>query len=531
MKSLRVHIPSADPVQNPRQSSRIERMIAQQVQTGIPRYFWPTLLLITFLSGTLRLYNLGTWSFWEDELFSIHAVTDAAPPSTTGSTDIPSPPRFTRQWSKWLGYVPVEVGLRLSGADIDAASNDRPHEWRAHGINEWRARIGPCVVGILSIPLLALTSVRLIGPRAALILALLLAVSPWHLFWSQSSRFYTLQFLFYNLAFVTYFIATDQSSRRIYLLAMATVVLAYMSQPSALLIGLIFAGDYLLGWLRREPVRLGIFGWSIGLAALMICLGLHFRDSIVAAANWEKWASLDGHSPMILVLGTIWENHVVIVVAALLTVAGLFFTRKRLMLYLLMGGVIPIIAIIALAGTGTYAHTRYGFPTHFSWLLLTAIGLDTVYQTIASRYNVLFASMSIAVVCFALGLSDLTQLTSGYGLRRRWADAFTYVRKHQRPGEQIVSERTLIAQYYLETEMLPDFPRSPQALASLDRPTWLVLPAVSATRGELYPWLHEHCTFKAYFDVRVIQPFSSVRVFYYDPATARSTHDGTSSQP
>ncbi len=483
------------------------------------------LVIATVLGGALRLYKLDRWSFWEDELFSISTVTDDGLAEDTDPPTAENTRRFATQWSKWLGYVPIEIGLRWSGADVDGASARRPHEWQAHGINEWRARIGPCIIGIASIPILAWASIRLIGTRGAAIVALLLAVSPWHLFWSQASRFYTLQFLFYNLALVMYFSATTDRSRQRYLVAMLMVVLAYMAQPPALLIGLVFAGDYVLGWLRRKPIPLGVFEWLVGLGALTLCLTMHFRDAVVAATNWEKWASLEGHGPLILFLGTIWENNIVIVGVAMLAAMGLARSQPRLVPYLVMGAVLPVLAIITLAATGTYAHTRYGFPMHFSWLLLAALGLTATYDMVRPRFNAVLAGMSVAALLAALLLVDLTYLTAGYGQRRRWAEAFTYIQSRKNPGDQIASERTLIAQYYLQSAEVAEFPRSPKALHEIDQPTWLILPAVSATRGEMYPWLNDHATFKAYFDVRVVQPYSSVRVYYYDPAAARPNRD------
>jgi hypothetical protein len=58
-------------------------------------------------------------------------------------------------------------------------------------VNEWSARLASALIGIISIPILYFSVHKLIGSGSALILSSPLAVSPWHLFWSQNARFYS----------------------------------------------------------------------------------------------------------------------------------------------------------------------------------------------------------------------------------------------------------------------------------------------------------------------------------------------------
>ena len=132
--------------------------------------------------------------------------------------------------------------------------------------------------------------------------------------------------------------------------------------------------------------------------------------------------------------------------------------------------------------------------------------------------------MGVTAVVASLLWTDLGYYRDGY--RRRWQEAFAYVKPLRQPGEDVAcfsSSRTPIARYYLETNDVLEyaaFPTSPQMLAELKRPTWLILPAVSATRGELFPWLNDDALLKRYYDLRVLQPFASIRVYYYQPPQA-----------
>src|SRR5690606_35247838 len=139
-----------------------------------------------------------------------------------------------------------------------------------------------------------------------------------------------------------------------------------------------FAGDWLLGWVRRNPVYVSPIMWVAGCTAVAICLGLHFYDLQHAGDNWEKWGSLDGHSARIIVMGTVWENFLPVVLLGFASFLGLFRARQRLVTLLMLNGTLPILALVALALNNTYSHTRYGFPMHFGWLALCALGLDAI---------------------------------------------------------------------------------------------------------------------------------------------------------
>lgn len=172
------------------------------------------LALITLFAAGLRLYQLGVWSFWGDEVFSIGVRDDGFLPSTT------------------TGLIHWTIA-RL-------------------GTSEWSARIAPATIGWLSIPVLYFLFRSLLGTWAALIAVALLAVSPWHLYWSQNAQFYVLLLLFYTLALMFILIV---------LAYLALVVLLPFKRPAGLRwrnlalfflpilgLALFFAGPYVRNW-------------------------------------------------------------------------------------------------------------------------------------------------------------------------------------------------------------------------------------------------------------------------------------------
>lgn len=478
------------------------------------RLFWLYLLLITALAGGMRLYHLGDYSFWEDELYTVRssATLDEG------------------QLSKRFGYIPSALGMMANGVDLNQVSDGNAAQWRSLGITEFSVRIGPSVVGILTIPLLALVSRRLLGDRATLIAALILTVSPWHLFWSQAGRYYTLQFLCYNLALIWYLRCCAERSARLAALSSVALVLAFLSQPPALVIAVVLAADVVLCLIRREPIGLGWAGWVLGAGAVLLCLGIQYYDMHMNKEDWQYFGSLEGHTWKVIAASMVLRNHPVLMAVAGLSVLGLLRKMPRLTLYLAMGAVLPVLALMALSfKEDMYVHERYCFVVHYAWVALAALGLAVAWEATKDHWGNLLAGAGVAAVVVSFLWTDLGYYPDGY--RRRWQEAFAYVKPLRQPGEGVAcfsSIGTPIARYYLETDDVmeyADFPTSPQKLSELKRPTWLVLPAVSATRGELFPWLNDDADLKRYYDLRVLQPFASIRVYYYTPPAAAPTNE------
>lgn len=111
------------------------------------------------LLGLVRFVGLGRWSLWLDEVFTWGDAHRAF-----GDVDNP------------LGYLIVRGTVELVG----------------DGPTEAALRLAPAVAGYLCVPLTAWAFRGLAGPRRAWLAALLVALSPWQVQWSQTARFYTM---------------------------------------------------------------------------------------------------------------------------------------------------------------------------------------------------------------------------------------------------------------------------------------------------------------------------------------------------
>ena len=75
------------------------------------------------------------------------------------------------------------------------------------GADEWGARFIPCIIGIVSILLIYLMGRSLVNTRVGIFAAAFVALSNWHLYWSQNSRGYIFTFLFGMLAAWSFYLA------------------------------------------------------------------------------------------------------------------------------------------------------------------------------------------------------------------------------------------------------------------------------------------------------------------------------------
>ncbi len=123
------------------------------------------LWLILVAAALLRFYRLGAQSFWTDELLSIEACTP--------------PPGYTFfEKMLWDVHGPL-YSLIL-------------HLWSKVSLSEWWLRIPSATFGLLSVYLAYRWFVAIRKRNLALIAAMLMALSPFNIYYSQELRFYSM---------------------------------------------------------------------------------------------------------------------------------------------------------------------------------------------------------------------------------------------------------------------------------------------------------------------------------------------------
>ena len=169
------------------------------------------LLFLIVLGALLRFYRLDYFDFWFDEAWSAISASDLAYFFQT----------IIQRYQPPLYYIIL-------------------HFWiNCFGNGEFALRALSAVFGTASIPLIFVVGKRFCGSRVGLLSALILAVSPFHIWYAQEARLYALS-VFFSLAMVFVFLAAAESKRNSgwWLLGMLAISLTniYLNYFSMLLL-------------------------------------------------------------------------------------------------------------------------------------------------------------------------------------------------------------------------------------------------------------------------------------------------------
>ncbi|NOT00804.1 MAG: phospholipid carrier-dependent glycosyltransferase [Phycisphaerales bacterium] len=451
---------------------------------------------LTAVAGGVRFFRLGEPGLWGDELATVHGALNNQ--------------EFL---SKRLGYLPTRLGLMATGLGPDRVSVSAVTEWRAKGLDEFAARWPSCMIGVLTVPLVYLATCAVVSPGAAALAGLFLALSHWHLLWSQSARFYAPQFLFYTLSLMVYFRATRTGAAGHWAGAMILAGLACLSQPTAGVIFIVFVVHTLArrmtGDIRAFAVKpLVIAGVLAGAVIAVVA-----RDVIQKPDRWAQFFRDRGNLPPFRLIFSSAFYVELSMMAAGFTTAVWMWLRKRseLGLFLLLAGVIPSV-VFSIVGLRAFVEVRYALGCLYPWLLLAAIGCTELAAVVRLPHGRLLG----VVPAVALVGSQATMLygyfTEG-GYRGRIRDAYAYVVENYQPGDRLAAEM-LEGPYYVGRPLDYDIWREWRELEHAAGRVWVVCGAIN--QGSPRKWLRENGDLRAAFSTHVAGPGETVYVYLID---------------
>jgi mannosyltransferase len=185
--------------------------------------------LIIILGATLRFYDLGTESYWFDEIYSLHSAQESL---------------------AWHIKSIISVG----NAPIYPILS---HFWmNAFGSSETAFRSLSALAGIGCIVVMYLVARELFGRKVALVSAFLMSISEFQIYYSQEARYYSV-FLLVTLFSFFYFIRALRSGRLSYFALYAlSSVLMYYSHTFGLFVLVAQSLYFLLQWNRYRTVKM-----------------------------------------------------------------------------------------------------------------------------------------------------------------------------------------------------------------------------------------------------------------------------------
>jgi uncharacterized membrane protein len=310
------------------------------------------MLAIVGIGAWLRLRNLSADSIWLDEAFSWRQANGSLAHQISAAAHDIQPP---------LHSLLLFVFIKVSGTDT-----------------EWVLRAPSALLGIGNIVAIYWLGVLVGGRVAGVVAAAILAVSGFHIYYSQEARNYTLLALTATLyAAAGFFFAKSPSYGRATLLAVCGLALVY-SHPFGVLNWIAIAiglSAYIL--LIFDFPRRALFSWVI--ANMVIAVGflpwalvLLGKAGEFAGNFWAPYPSLN------VVYGALYSLTGGRLVAAALLIGAIVALRFRspASLVLLLWAVAPIgLALIkSLVGTPVFVD-RYFIGALPALVMLAALGV------------------------------------------------------------------------------------------------------------------------------------------------------------
>ena len=410
-------------------ASQIKDQIAALASKPWMQYVW--LALITLFATALRFYRLGEWSFWIDEVYTINrAMSHFSRPELILENVPPS--------GNW---VPLSFILTAQVLNIS-------------GIDEWSARLVSAVIGVLTIPILYFALRRTFGNQVMLIALLLLAISPWHIFWSQSARFYTSLLLLSTLALIAFY---DALERDLPVFVLLFYVLLYFASSERLvaffIVPVVIVYIFVLWVLPIEKPK-GLNRRTVGLLLLpLILLTLievgrsALLGSSIVGSVFDTFSSQLNTTPLRLTLSIVYRIGVPVVFLGLLGGLYLLTTKKRAGLLIFISATLPVFLLIILSIL-MFTVDRYIFITLLPWYILCALAIKELFLQ-AKRYAVLLPVGVLMIFVFS-SLGDVyLYYQFQNGNRPNWRDAYTYVERNSKSGDIVYSTRYEMGDYYL----------------------------------------------------------------------------------
>jgi uncharacterized membrane protein len=449
------------------------------------------LAAITLLAFALRFYKLGEWSFWVDEIITITSTN------------------YLHEWP--LPRLPIYLVMIRSALEF-------------FGTNEWSARFFPALIGVISIPLLYIPIRRLFSPTVALLAVLLLTISPWHIYWSQSARFYTLLLLFYSAGSLLFFLGYEKSKVFYIIASVAFFVLVIRERISGfffvpvILSYILFTRNIQLSLRRHSSLKtLAFIAFPVFLYAgydlfRVFLLGedsyfFFFLDLFVREPN---------QGPLRLLLAIIYRIGIPMI--SLGFIGGVYLTiqNHRAGLFVFLSAVIPPLLLLVFSNF-MFTVDRYIFISLPYWAILTAYAVYSMFTQTAGFHKLLSIGVIALVLITYIG-ENVLYFGDQKGNRSNWKEAYNYIHENKMAGDMIASTRPEIGEYYLDDRIVWLNHLNPNTLQQTSDRVWFMIDEDSGyVNPGLHNWILENASLSEVVEVYIPGKSLNIRIYEYNP--------------
>jgi len=396
------------------------------------------LLLIVLLAFLLRLYRLDQQSLWYDEGFSVYLARMSLGEITARTASDIHPPLYYYLLHLWLGPF---------------------------GDSEFVLRFFSLLFGLLTLPLIHALGRRLLGTASGLLAALLLAISPLYLWYSQEARMYTLVtflcllssylllralegkagFLWGGYIFVNV-LAVYSHFYAFFVLAFQVVFLlvwwAVKRKGDTLLAGLLSQGGVVLAYLPWSGFVLRRYAADVSYWRGELVFTEVVRKTLILFSTGRTILESRAQ-PIAFIYGAMLLCALVVIALGGKRTAGGMGSLWRL-LFLLLYLSIPLLLLFLISYQRPKFHPRYLMLASPAFFLLIAGGIGALWEKgrVARGWQgALGGACALALLCFILATSAYSDFNAYFDVRFTKDDfrsAARYIQTHIQDNEVVI---------------------------------------------------------------------------------------------
>lgn len=458
------------------------------------------LLIVITGAAWLRFFHLGDWSLWLDEALT---VSDSL--------------NVFKRLSLWQAIHFRPLNFWLTGWMFSVLP-----------VSEWSARLVPCLVGVITIPVLYYISREFLGNIAAMLSSTLLALSTWHIYWSQNARGFALLLLFSMISMGLFYSGLEKGNRIHLLGSLVALGIAYLAHPVALFMLLAYCGYLVLipltGFVRPSGYTTSV----LSVFCIPLALVVAFTLPGLAGLAGKVLGTDQSGNPFYVFASVAYYVQPVFMVLGSAGVGILLFRRVRLGLFLGSLMVIPLISLLALSAVrgASAVYVFHSLPVYY---MAATVVLTEIIRIHHAKALGLGLALIIGLIALQAGRA-FEYFTYQYGDRPRWKEATEYVASVTNPGDVIASDAAPVVDYYLGSRTMEL--RKPEKVvwfgkfyrqqtnerfANHGHATWLLLSRdrISGHHQSvrLKTWLESHCGIMRIFEAWTSAKNRSVLVY------------------
>jgi mannosyltransferase len=349
-----------------------------------------------------------------------------------------------------------------------------------------------------------------------------LALSPWHIEWSQHARFYMPLLIFYTLALMSFFYGIENDKPGYLGLSILLLYLATRERLFAMyFIPIVIGYIVLLSALSFEKppgFRFRNFaGVLIASLVISLLLGEKFVKEPTMWANTFHYVTA---GPLDIFLIFVSKVSIPIIFLSLIGAYILYTQRDRIVLFLVLSAYVPLLTVLAMSPF-QFTSERYIFVSLPSWLTLASLAVVSLKSNDAILRRILSPMLAIILLMTYI-YNDYVYYRFENGSRADWKSAFKLVKQRMTPDDLVVTPAAFMGITYLGVEerdgiVIDYFNIDLDFIVNNDKRVWIV-----HNRRRLEPlfvkWVEENCELIEVLDVYSGVEKYEMRVYLYKPA-------------